>query len=146
MLLVFVLLVAGSLFAVRGPMKAASRSGDLYLIYAASRTWLVGENPYDETAQRRVVYEANEKELPRRDRELISLYPPATFVIMSPFVLGSFDTTLALWLGVNMISLALLIVGAARLGEIDLGSRRAAGWSRRCWVWGRWPRAFGWGR
>lgn len=124
-LAVALLLLAAGVFLSRGVARGIGSSSDFALIYAASHTWLMGANPYDEAAQQQAVQEVNQPgQMP--DRRLMSLYPPLTFVLVAPFAIGSWHTAKLLWVLANIVFFACLVVGAARLGELPLSKRR--GW------------------
>ena len=115
--LIVLLVLATIFFIVRGPMRSISGSSDLFLIYAASRTWLVGGNPYDADAQQIAVTSANpDDHLP--NRAFASLYPPTTFVVMSPVSSSHWEAAKWGWLTINLIAMGSLLVGVLRLAKL----------------------------
>src|SRR5437879_9573856 len=68
-------------FFVRGPVRGVHNSSDFAVFYAASRAWLVGENPYEAATLRAIFRDASGE-----DKQLTeSLNPPVTFPILVPF-------------------------------------------------------------
>lgn len=84
------LTVASIVFILRGPMRTTHSGDDLAPPYAAARTWLLGQNPYDCAALSHVLFSSG-RETDEHGRRIEggALYPPSTFVVLAPFALLS---------------------------------------------------------
>lgn len=96
--------IAAMYFAWHGAWRALGRSTDFAVVYAASRAWIRGEDPYDKTTLERRWIEAG-GDADRRSFERPSLYPPSTFLLMSPIAALSWRAATIAWLAVNVASL-----------------------------------------
>jgi hypothetical protein len=103
-------ILAAALFFVRGPLRAVRDSADFGIVYAASRVWVEGGDPYDASAVARARVESG---LPRFDDPSATRtpYPPATFPLLAPFALLPWRAASAAWLVVTLGVVAL--AGAA---------------------------------
>lgn len=119
---VLLLLAAGAIFVWRGPVRALHMGDDLGVYYTCTRVWLHGGNPYDPAALRAEAIAAG-----GAPAGLLSnaLGPPTTFVLMAPLALLDWPTARAVWLGVNLLSLALAFVALAKLTKATLTPARA---------------------
>lgn len=119
------LLAAAAWFTARGPVRAAADSADLVLIYAAARTWLLGQLPYDPAAQQATMHAINAWPTDP-PRELLSLYPPTSFpLLVVPAALPNWPAARLLSMGVNTLAAAGLILCAALWAGLRPGTR---GW------------------
>lgn len=120
-LLIGLSFLAAALFVTRGPLRAVSNSYDLILVYPASRAWLVGSNPYHAADLERVLTQSVADPADRPDRKQDpSLYPPATFVLMTPFAVMQWPAVKFAWMVANLGFLMLLVLSAMRLAEFKL--------------------------
>lgn len=115
------LVVVLCLLAGRGMWRAYTNSVDLKMIYACASTWLEGGDPYDS----RVILDVFHRRGGDPDREFdpdrfVSLYPPATYALMSPLAYVSWSVARPLWLFLNLALVGATLVAAARF----LGWRR----------------------
>ena len=79
------LVVAGLVAIARGPGRALHEGDDLAPAYAASRAWLLGQNPYDGATLTRVLFDAGRgTDAGGRRTEGPAIYAPTLFVALAP--------------------------------------------------------------
>jgi hypothetical protein len=95
---------------------------DLAVYYTCSRVWLHGGNPYD-----LAVLTSESLKAGGAPSALLNdaLNPPCTFVLMAPLGLLDWPAARAAWLGVNLLSLAMVLWGLVRLVRPDMTPARA---------------------
>ena len=99
-----------SFFAWRGAIGSQSRSSDLFIIYGGTCAFVDGFNPYNSDDVDKAIKTRNfKKDMPQRD--IISLYPPSTYFLMSPMALFDWATARAFWLLIQLVSVAIIIIG-----------------------------------
>jgi len=112
-----VIAIAASTLLARDAWRAASigGSGDLTTVFAASRAWLRGQDPYDQQQLLRDWDAAGggTKVAPDPDRRP-SVYPPSTFVVMAPVAALTWTQARVLWavLGVALVIVIVLALPA----------------------------------
>ncbi|HEX7010136.1 MAG TPA: glycosyltransferase family 87 protein [Phycisphaeraceae bacterium] len=115
--LIALLVAAAGVFLVRAVGGGWRGSSDFALIYAASRTWLIGSNPYDAQDQRQAMDAVGLSPDWPAGRELISLYPPATFVVLSPWAAAPWPIAKIGWIAFNLAMIPVLVWGLLKLGQ-----------------------------
>jgi len=113
-----VLAIAGAWFVWHGPVRAMrpDRSGDFALVQAASSAFVTGANPYDADDLDAVYRRTGAGEaFPhwRGSRDL--LYPPTTFVVLSPLALLSFEVGRIAWMAINVLCVLVIFESLRRL-------------------------------
>lgn len=106
------LLCAATLyFFVRGAPLALRFSVDFVPVYSGARCLLHGCNPYDTSQLEQQYVQAGglRRELPSWHDE-VPVYPPSTFLVLSPLALFRFPTARLLWM---LLSGGLFVVSAA---------------------------------
>ncbi|MEE9211134.1 MAG: glycosyltransferase family 87 protein [Phycisphaeraceae bacterium] len=116
-----VVLTAGE-FAARGPQRGLVGSGDFEMIYVASRTWMLGRNPYDLNALAETRTESGSRE----KRPINSVYPPPTFVVMTPLAMVPYPAAKIAWLLVNVGLFVGLFLGLVSLARFRFTEKRTA--------------------
>jgi hypothetical protein len=99
-------ILAATLFVVRGPLRAVRDSADFGIVYAAARAWVQGGDPYDPSA---VALARTDGGVPRFDDSSATRtpYPPATFPLLAPFALLPWRAASAAWLVMTIVLVAL---------------------------------------
>src|ERR1700678_4144869 len=99
------------LFAL-GAARVFRSSNDFVPVYTGARCLLHGCNPYDTSQLEKQFYLAggHASELPSWDID-VPVYPPSTFLVLSPLALLRFPDARVLWFLLN----GFLLVTAARL-------------------------------
>lgn len=117
------LVLFGSLLMIRGPLANPAPVADFVHFYAATRAWLHGENSYQHEVLQRVMDDAPQSPDRTYTRsELIALYPPATYPLVSPFAALPYRLAALAWTALNVALVPVLIVLTARLAEVRLRS------------------------
>ncbi|MBL9032799.1 MAG: DUF2029 domain-containing protein [Phycisphaerae bacterium] len=116
------LLLASAWFTYRGPVFLASAGNyDFNLVYASSRAWLVGLNPYDRDHVQQAWLAAqgppNVHPLGPRPSAVL-LYPPSAFAALTPFAALPFPIARALWSAANVACILGGILIIARLAGL----------------------------
>lgn len=108
----------------RGVIPSYEYGKDWALVYAETRGWLVGESPYDapglDAVWERAGGDAAYPPSKRGNEDL--LYPPPSFVVLSPFGTMPWPTARALWPVVNVALVGVIAWGVCVLA----GLRRCA--------------------
>jgi hypothetical protein len=113
--------VAGLVFLLRGPARTLRSGDDFAPAYAAARTWLLGENPYDGATLTRVLFAAGRgSDQHSRGSEGGALYAPATFVILAPFALLSWQAARATFLLASCVLFVWHLKPILRLAALSL--------------------------
>ena len=105
---------ASLIFLAVGGARAFRFSNDFVPVYTGARCLLQGCNPYDTTQLERVFYAAggHAQELPSWEID-VPVYPPSTFLVLSPLALFRYPTARLLWFVVNgslFVASAILII------------------------------------
>lgn len=109
-LLALFAVAAGVWFTVRGPLRMLSDSHDFGTVYAGSRAWASGQDPYDHGVLADLWYQAGGTPQRVPTRELTpSVYPVSTFVLGSPLGVLPWRIAQILWFACNLASIALLL-------------------------------------
>lgn len=107
----------------RGPMRAMGEGYDWAMVYGGARVWLAGGNPYAHADVLRTLAEAGSTT--HQDAgvgEFDLLYPPTTYLLVSPFGAMNWRASQWAWLAVNLLALGALILGLIRLNRLGLRS------------------------
>jgi Glycosyltransferase family 87 len=120
-LLIILLLGTAGEFTWRGPRRALSDMEDFGIVYESARAFADGRNPYDSLAMRRSWQETSREQ----QRDILvptpgefSLYPPATYLVLSPLALMKWNLVKWVWLSLNLLSLAVLLATLRRIGQL----------------------------
>lgn len=106
-------IIASMVYTVRGPMRAYEAPRDFLLIYSAAKAWLQGGNPYDRQDQYAAYLDSiDDQAKPLPSSVLDSLYPPTTFVMLTPISAMDLKAAHLTWIFVNS---GLVIVGMLAL-------------------------------
>ena len=100
-------------FIWRGPWRALGGerlSSDFAVVYGASQAWLSGLDPYDyptlTTILRQRGYDSSVLPHPMARP---SVYPPTTFISLSPLTMAYWGVARVTWLAINLTGLAILV-------------------------------------
>jgi len=124
LLIVLILAAAGEL-AIRGVGRALSDMQDFSVIYASTRAFDAGQNPYEASAIRAAWLEAT-RDRPSPPPPDLALYPPSTYLLLSPLALLDWNRVRWAWIGMNLIAVAVLIVALTRYWQGHSPPRRTA--------------------
>jgi hypothetical protein len=114
--LLVLLALAIGVFAVRGVWRGHVNSIDLKMIYASSVAWAEGGEAYSsQYILQRFRDRGGDPEREHVPEWFFSLYPPATYVLMSPLGVMSWPWAKWVWIGVNMVATGVVIVAGAWL-------------------------------
>ena len=117
-----------AVFAVRGVSRGAKDSGDFATLFAATRAWVHGANPYE---RENVVHEwdaaGGEAKATPDWHATPSVYPPTTFLVLCPWALLSWSTARILWLAVSVGSIILGLISLCRVSQSDSDLPRSLG-------------------
>jgi hypothetical protein len=122
-----VALVMGALLA-RNMRHAVSvsGSGDLTTVYAATRAWMHGHDPYDQRQLRREWYASGGVKAVEPDADHTpSVYPPSTFVVMAPLAAFSWPNARMIWAVMNTAIIAMIILALPALAGLRWNDPRA---------------------
>ncbi len=125
-LLVLLILAATCELGFRGIRRALSDSRDFAVVYASARTFDAGKNPYDNAALETSWLEATHNHPDDRDPLDLALYPPTTYLLLSPLALLDWNHVRWAWLLINLIAVAVLVVTLTRYWPEKLSPWRAA--------------------
>ena len=106
-------------FTARGPVRAAWNSGDFRAVYVASRAWARGLDCYDPAALSSIWNSAGVGVGPAPQLELHALYPPTTYVLLSPISQLTWTSAKFIWAVINLLALVLLWFCLARIGGLE---------------------------
>src|SRR6266513_3173468 len=113
--------VAGLVFIIRGPARTIRSGDDLAPPYGAARAWLLGQDPYDNASLSRVLLAAGrETDATGRPAFNPSLYPPSTFVFLTPFALLSWPMARWAFLATCVVLFAWHLRPLLRLAALSL--------------------------
>jgi Glycosyltransferase family 87 len=122
------ILLVGSLveFAARGPLRAIYLSSDFAVPYLAARAWRDGGNPYDHDTLDRIWQTAGgDQEKKPVKKTTPSLYPPTTFLLLSPFTYLSWQESQYGLLLLNVIFIFLTLRSLLPIAQFETGDWRA---------------------
>lgn len=125
-LLVVLILASTSELAFRGIRRALSDSRDFAVVYVSARTFETGNNPYDKAALETSWLEATHNQPDDANALDLALYPPTTYLLLSPLALLDWNHARLVWLLMNLIGVAVLVVALTRYWPEKLPPRRAA--------------------
>jgi hypothetical protein len=101
-------------------------SGDLTTVFAASRAWLHGGDPYDQQQLLREWYAAGGSKAVEPDPDHTpSVYPPSTFVLVAPVAQFSWPSARLIWVVLDVAVLAAMIVVLPSLAGVSWTDPRA---------------------
>jgi hypothetical protein len=113
-LLIVWILAATSELGFRGIRRALSDSRDFAVVYASARTFAAGKNPYDSAALESSWLQANQGHPDDPNPLDLALYPPTTYLLLSPLALLDWNHARWVWLLINLIGVAVLVVTLTR--------------------------------
>ena len=113
MLLILLILAAAGELGLRGVRRALTDMGDFAVMYTSTRAFNAGANPYEPAAIRAAWLEANHNR-PTNPPEDLALYPPTTYLLLSPLALLDWNSVRWAWICINLIGVAVLIVVLTR--------------------------------
>lgn len=125
LLIVLILAAAGEL-GLRGFRRALSDMQDFAVIYSSTRAFETGKNPYDPSAMRVAWLEASNNQPGDPNPEDLALYPPTTYLLLSPLALMDWTHVRWAWLFINLICVAVLVVTLTRYWPGKLSSWKVA--------------------
>jgi hypothetical protein len=125
LLIVLILAAVGEL-GFRGFRRALSDMQDFAVIYSSTRAFETGKNPYDGSAMRVAWLEASHNRPGDPNPEDLALYPPTTYLLLSPLALMDWTSVRWAWLFINLIGVAVLIVTLTRYGPGQLSPWKIA--------------------
>lgn len=117
-----------SLFLMRGVIPAFEYGKDGLLIYTEARAWLEGVSPYDAAGLDEVASRAKGDPdwPPTRRGNSDLLYPPTTFVVLSPIAAFDWPVASVVWIGFNVGLVGVIAWSLCTLA--GLRHRDAAAW------------------
>jgi hypothetical protein len=94
--------ISAFIFFAVGGLRVFHASNDFVPVYTGARCLLHGNNPYDKSQLERQFFEAGGRpsELPSWDID-VPVYPPSTFLVLSPLGLLRFPVARLLWFLLN---------------------------------------------
>jgi hypothetical protein len=104
-LVLLLLALSSGYFIARGPVRALDQTVDLPTFYAATRVWMMGQNPYDQPTTQRIYEEADGSEYV----VAICMNPPCFFPLLAPLAAVSYPV--AQWAMVLINIVSLLVAG-----------------------------------
>ncbi|HSV15605.1 MAG TPA: glycosyltransferase family 87 protein [Tepidisphaeraceae bacterium] len=122
-----VALVMGALLA-RNMRHAISisGSGDLTTVYAATRVWMHGHDPYDQSQVRREWYAHGGVKAVEPDADHTpSVYPPSTFIVMAPLAAFPWPTARLIWALLDLGMIAAIAAALPALAGVRWRDPRA---------------------
>lgn len=122
LILIGLLLLFGTVFVVRGPVRAVDGGEDLAHLYAASVLWLEGGNPYDGERCVEVMERVGHPDPSHVANG--SFYPPSTIATLSVLGLMGWDASRLAWLAVNLACCAVLVWALAGWLQLDSAASR----------------------
>jgi hypothetical protein len=125
LLIVLILATAGEL-GFRGFQRAFSDMQDFAVIYSSTRAFESGKNPYDNSAMQAAWLEGNRNRLSDPNPDDLALYPPATYLLLSPLALLDWTEVRWAWLLINLLSVGVLMVVVVRYWPGQLQPWKAA--------------------
>jgi hypothetical protein len=107
--------------------QALSRGEDFATVWAATRAFWGGADPYRHADLDRVWAEGEGDADARPVRDTTpSVYPPTAFVALTPLAAADWPVARALWAGANVLFVLAAVAMAARLAGVRLASRHGA--------------------
>jgi Glycosyltransferase family 87 len=125
LLIVLILAAAGEL-AFRGFRRALSDMQDFAVIYSSTRAFETGRNPYDGPAMRAAWLEATHNQPGDRTPDDLALYPPTTYLLLSPLALLDWTGVRWAWIFINLAAVAVLVVALTFYGPIKFSPWKMA--------------------
>lgn len=125
-LLIALILAATAELGFRGFRRALSDTRDFAVVYASTRAFDAGQNPYDDSVLAATWKQATHND-PRDANPLdLALYPPTTYLLLSPLALLDWAQVRWAWLFVNLMAVAVLVLTLTRYAPGKLSPARAA--------------------
>jgi hypothetical protein len=125
-LLVVLILASTAELGLRGFRRALADMQDFAVIYASTRAFESGKNPYDPTEMRSAWHEAGPHNPGDPAPDDLALYPPTTYLLMSPLALLDWSSVRWAYLFLNLIAIAVLVVTLTRYGPRTLPAWKIA--------------------
>jgi hypothetical protein len=126
--LVVVVAIAASSLLVHGVWQATSihrGSGDLTTVFAASRAWLRGEDPYDMRQLLRQWDAAGGIGVAPEPHRAPSVYPPSTFVVMAPLATLTWPQARVVWTVLDVAMVLAIVLAVPALSRVPWSDARA---------------------
>ncbi|QNN22457.1 DUF2029 domain-containing protein [Planctomycetales bacterium ZRK34] len=119
-LVIAALVVFAGEFIWCGPMRALDGGYDLSMIYSASMAWRTTGNPYDsELVHQLLVANVHPTRVATDVPLEPSLYPPTTYMLMSPLTWLNWPTARAVWMLINVAMAGGLLMLLGRLAGLS---------------------------
>ena len=125
-LLIVLILAATAELGFRGIRRALSDTQDFAVVYTSTRAFDTGKNPYDESATRAAWLEVTHNKPGDANPMDLALYPPTTYLLLSPLALLDWPRARSAWLLINLISVAVLVVTLSCYGPDKLSPWKTA--------------------
>jgi hypothetical protein len=125
-LLIALILAAAAELGFRGFWRALSDTRDFAVVYASTRAFEAGANPYDASALQAAWLEANHNQPDNSNSLDLALYPPATYLLLSPLALLDWTHVRWVWLLINLIAVAVLVLALTRYAPGKVSPAKAA--------------------
>src|SRR5215813_216275 len=120
------LLLGLTLFFIRGVWRALNHSGDFAPPYSSTRAWIQGINPYDYENIVKVWREGGgDPKVTPDTRTTPSVYPPTTFVCLSPVALLPWPLARATWMLASVGILVVMLYSMIRGARSTISAPRA---------------------
>jgi len=103
-----------------------SGSGDLATVFAASRAWVHGQDPYD---QRQLLREwsaaGGPKLIEPNPHHTPSVYPPSTFVVVAPVAALTWTRARLIWTALDVVMIIAIVLALPALSGVRWSDPRA---------------------
>jgi hypothetical protein len=123
-----VIAIAASTLLARDVRRAVAvgGGGDLATVFAASRAWLHGQDPYDQQQLLREWDAAGgrKRAAPNPDRTP-SVYPPSTFVVMAPVAALTWAQARVIWAVLDVAMVIAIVLALPALARVQWSDPRA---------------------
>jgi hypothetical protein len=113
-LLIVLILAATGELGFRGFRRAVSDLQDFAILYASTRAFETGKNPYDPSAMHAASLEAGHNQPADPNPENLAVYLPTTYLLLSPLALMDWARARWAWLIINLIAVGVLVVTLPR--------------------------------
>ncbi len=125
-LLILLILGATVELGFRGVRRALSDMRDFAVVYTSTRAFERGKNPYDDSVLRAIWLEANHYKPDDSNALDLALYPPTTYLLLSPLALLDWTGVRWAWICINLMGVAVLVVSLTRYGPGKLSPWKTA--------------------
>jgi Glycosyltransferase family 87 len=125
-LLTLLILAAAAELGVRGIKRALSDTRDFAVVYTSTRAFAVGKNPYDESDLRATWLQATHNKPDDTNPLDLALYPPTTYLLLSPLAVMDWTRVRLAWLLINLSGVAVLGITLTRYAPWKLSPWKTA--------------------